>query len=126
MYYSMANSQSVTLPVPSQSPHDYSHVVYTTMPSQYVVPIGHPIKMIPNSFHRNNPSMIVELFPFNSVFFGDMEAHVDTFFVALRDIYGDEFMKWWLLKKLDLPIIDLKPYILSSQQLSITSNAEKL
>lgn len=126
MYYSMSHSQNVTLPVPSQSPHDYSHVVYTTMPSQYVVPIGHPIKMIPNSFHRNNPSMIVELFPFNSVFFGDMEAHVDTFFVALRDIYGDEFMKWWLLKKLDLPIIDLKPYILSSEQLSITSQHWKL
>ena len=103
--------QDVILPVPSKRPFRLSRTSFGSFPSQYLCPVCNPIPCVPTDFHQVDPSLIVEMFPFNNIFFGEMYANIDTFFVSLRDIYGDKWMKWYLLGKVRMPKVDFRIFL---------------
>lgn len=103
-------SQNVEMSTPSKYPHDLSHFNAFSSPSQFLIPFS-PLETLPADFHHFDPSLVVEMFPFNSLFFGQITANVDTFFVSLRTIYGDQFYKWFLLRKVKVPTVRLRDVI---------------
>lgn len=103
------SSDEVLLPLPSKNPFSLSHNEYFSAPAQKLIPVC-PIETLPGDSFEGHEDLIVEMMPFNNIFFGECEAHVDVFHVSLRDIYGDNWMKYFLLGKAKLPMVTLDFY----------------
>lgn len=102
----MAQSDEVLMSIPSKNPENLSHNNVFTAASQQCTPYS-PQETLPGGFYQYNPSMIVELFPYSGLFFGETKVHSDSFFCSYRSLYGDEWYKWFLLDKLKMPSVDL-------------------
>lgn len=102
----MAQSDEVVMSVPSKNPFNLSRNIVFTAASQQCTPVS-PGETLPGGFYEFDPSIIVELFPYSGLFFGETKIHMDSFFCSARSIYGDVWYKWFLLDKLKMPNVNL-------------------
>lgn len=99
-------AQDVEMSTPSKYPENLSHHVAFTAASQLLTPYD-PIETLPGDSFEIKESSVVELAPFNSIFFGDVKANYDTFFVSSRTLYGDLWYKYFLLRIAKYPAVNL-------------------
>lgn len=112
-------SANVEMSTPSRYPENLSHHNAFTSPSQFLVPFS-VYETLPGDSFEVDPAAVVELMPFNSLFFGDIKANFDTFFVSTRTIYGDEFMKWFMLRKLQIPTVSIRDTVPGANPVTIS------
>lgn len=120
-------AQDVEMSTPSKYPENLSHHVAFTAASQLLTPYD-PIETLPGDSFEIKESSVVELAPFNSIFFGDVKANYDTFFVSSRTLYGDLWYKYFLLRIAKYPAVNLYDLVPppSSIPVSITNQYWKI